>query len=362
VGQEVVVGFFEGDPDQPVVVGRVFNNATRVPYKLPEHKTRSTWKSDSSPGSDGFNEIMFEDAKGHERVYVQAERNLDKFVKHDETITVGKNRATTVGKVDAAAIGVRETVHINESETGREMVAGRISLTTGEATITLEGPNITLEAAANILLSAGASILANAGAEVTINGGANVTVNAGASITVASGATAVVKAGGGDLVLQGGPMVKINNGGGGGAGGGGGPTMLSFGDVRLVVPPGVDIKANVQRARKHRHHRPEHVQWFAEMTREGGEWDFLKHSPRYEGFHHFHRGVIGRAMGLPKGALIRHATKHHDRGNLEGEVVGQVVGLGCDYFEQNPPRHIMDHSEQQDSAPYVEEGGEHENS
>lgn len=99
VGHEVLVSFLDGNPDQPIVVGRVYNNITRVPYKLPRHKTRSTWKSDSSPGSNGFNEIMFEDKKSQELVYVQAERDLKKLVKVDEAITVGNNRQKLV-KVD----------------------------------------------------------------------------------------------------------------------------------------------------------------------------------------------------------------------------------------------------------------------
>jgi type VI secretion system secreted protein VgrG len=96
IGHEVLVGFLDGNPDQPIVVGRVYNNATRVPYKLPKRKTRSTWKSDSSPGSNGFNELMFEDLKGQELVYVQAERDLKKLVKVDEAITVGQNRQKLV--------------------------------------------------------------------------------------------------------------------------------------------------------------------------------------------------------------------------------------------------------------------------
>ncbi|WP_437927879.1 type VI secretion system tip protein TssI/VgrG [Sorangium sp. So ce291] len=333
VGQEVVVGFFEGDPDQPVVVGRVFNNATRVPYKLPEHKTRSTWKSDSSPGSDGFNEIMFEDAKGHERVYVQAERNLDKLVKHDETITVGKNRATTVGKVDEAAIGEREAVHIKGSETGREMVAGRISLTTGEATITLEGPNITLQAAANILLSAGASILANAGANVTINGAASVMVNGSADVTIASGGTATVRAGGGDLVLQGGPMINMNPGAGGGAADDARPSTLAFGDVRVIVPPDVDVRANVALAAKHRHDNP---RYFTNMVDEGGSWDYAGRGPQFETFHIFHLGMMGRAMGLPRGALMRYVRSHHMPTDVGLDYIGPFTVAGCAYFDNDP--------------------------
>ncbi|MBK9264414.1 MAG: type VI secretion system tip protein VgrG [Polyangiaceae bacterium] len=92
IGHEVLVGFLEGDPDQPIIVGRVYNAKQAVPHKLPDNKTRSTWKSDSSLGSDGFNEIMFEDLKGQELVYEQAQKNRRRLVKNDETITVGHDR------------------------------------------------------------------------------------------------------------------------------------------------------------------------------------------------------------------------------------------------------------------------------
>ncbi|UQA56814.1 type VI secretion system Vgr family protein [Polyangium aurulentum] len=92
VGQEVLVGFLDGDPDQPIITGRVFNAKQVVPYKLPDHKTRSTWKSESSMGGGGFNEIMFEDLTTQELVWMQAEKNLRKLVKNDETITIGHDR------------------------------------------------------------------------------------------------------------------------------------------------------------------------------------------------------------------------------------------------------------------------------
>jgi type VI secretion system secreted protein VgrG len=96
IGQEVLVGFLEGDPDQPIIVGRVFNATNPVPYTLPQHQTRSTWKSRSSPGGDGFNEIMFEDLAGQELVWVQAQKDLRKLVKNDEAITVGNDRQKLV--------------------------------------------------------------------------------------------------------------------------------------------------------------------------------------------------------------------------------------------------------------------------
>jgi len=92
IGQEVLVSFLEGDPDLPVIVGRVYNGKQTVPHGLPDNKTRSTWKSNSSPTNGGFNEIMFEDKKGQELVYEQAEKNRRRLVKNDESITIGNNR------------------------------------------------------------------------------------------------------------------------------------------------------------------------------------------------------------------------------------------------------------------------------
>jgi len=96
VGQEVLVGFLDGDPDQPIVVGRLFNVTHPVPYRLPENKTRSGWKSNTSPGSGGWNEILLEDLAGSELVYQQAQKNLRRLVKHDETITVVNDRTKLV--------------------------------------------------------------------------------------------------------------------------------------------------------------------------------------------------------------------------------------------------------------------------
>ncbi len=106
VGQEVLVGFLGGDPDHPIIVGRVYNNTQRVPYRLPDHKTRSTWKSDSTPGSGGFNEIMFEDLAGKELVYQQAQKNRRVLVKNDEAITVGNNRQKLVKNNETETTGV----------------------------------------------------------------------------------------------------------------------------------------------------------------------------------------------------------------------------------------------------------------
>ncbi len=122
-------------------------------------------------------------------------------------------------------------------------------------------------------------------------------IHGAANITVASGATAVVKAGGGDLVLEGGPMVKINTGGGG-AEAVRRPQMLSFGDVRVVVPPETDIEKNLAMAKEHQHGEPG---FLMEKLGDGGEWDFNKLGPRYEAFHLFHLGWWGGRWGCRRG-------------------------------------------------------------
>ena len=73
IGQEVLVSFMEGDPDQPIITGRVYNATNMPPYELPANKTQSGIKSRSSPGgkASNFNELRFEDKKGKEEVYFQ---------------------------------------------------------------------------------------------------------------------------------------------------------------------------------------------------------------------------------------------------------------------------------------------------
>lgn len=97
IGQEVIVDFLEGDPDRPIVTGAVYNDFQRTPYLLPEHKTRSTVKSNSTLGGEGFNEIRFEDKKGKEQIFVHAQRNVDLQVKQDMMERIGNDRHVVIG-------------------------------------------------------------------------------------------------------------------------------------------------------------------------------------------------------------------------------------------------------------------------
>ncbi|MGU9857891.1 type VI secretion system Vgr family protein [Pseudomonas sp. LF245] len=133
IGQEVIVSFLEGDPDRPIITGRVYNAEQAVPYDLPENATQSGMKSRSSKGGTpaNFNEIRMEDKKGLEQLYIHAERNQDivvevdeshsvghdrnKSIGHNETVTIGNNRLRIVKQEDILSVGQRKTDSISQS-------------------------------------------------------------------------------------------------------------------------------------------------------------------------------------------------------------------------------------------------------
>ena len=133
IGQEVIVSFLEGDPDRPIITGRVYNAEQTVPYDLPENATQSGMKSRSSKGGTpaNFNEIRMEDKKGLEQLYIHAERNLDivvevdeshsvghdrnKSIGHDEVVTVGNDRVRAVKHDDMLMVGFSKTDAISKS-------------------------------------------------------------------------------------------------------------------------------------------------------------------------------------------------------------------------------------------------------
>jgi type VI secretion system secreted protein VgrG len=97
IGQEVIVDFLEGDPDRPIVIGAVYNGLEMPPYPLAEHKTKTViFKSNSSLGGNGFNELRIEDKKGEEQVFVHGEKDLDVRIKADRREWIGNDRHLVV--------------------------------------------------------------------------------------------------------------------------------------------------------------------------------------------------------------------------------------------------------------------------
>ena len=119
IGQEVIVEFLEGDPDRPIITGRVYNADEMPPYELPANKTQSGIKSRSTKEGSGanFNEIRIEDKKGEEQLYIHAEKNQDNIVENDETTSVGHDRTEDVGNNENITIGTNRTEQVGVNET-----------------------------------------------------------------------------------------------------------------------------------------------------------------------------------------------------------------------------------------------------
>lgn len=171
IGQEVVVSFLEGDPDQPLVTGSVYNADTMSPVNLPEHATRSTLKSHSSKGGAGFNELRFEDKKGAEQVFIHAQMDLEQRIRQDSLDWVGRDRHSMVVKDSREQIGGDQ--HLTVEGDRNEKAGGEVSAKAGT--------HMTLDAAMKLGLSGGT--------DVHIKGGMNVVIEAGASITLKAGAS-----------------------------------------------------------------------------------------------------------------------------------------------------------------------------
>jgi len=97
IGQEVIVEFLQGDPDRPIIMGRVYDGANMPPYDLPARATQSGIKSNSTKGGGGFNEFRFEDKKGSEDIYLHAQKTWTIDVQAAETETVGASITTNAG-------------------------------------------------------------------------------------------------------------------------------------------------------------------------------------------------------------------------------------------------------------------------
>ncbi len=202
IGQEVIVEFLEGDPDRPIITGRVYNADQMPPYALPDNMTQTGIKTRSTKGGGvgNFNEIRFEDKKGAEQLYIHAEKNQDNVVENDETTDVGHDRTETVGHNETITIhnDRTETVDGNETLTvkkdrtraveGNETVAvtkNRDVSIQGNETVAIQGTrDHTITGAASstpptpITFSVGGSTVAIKPSSITLSYGASsITIN-----------------------------------------------------------------------------------------------------------------------------------------------------------------------------------------
>ena len=183
IGMEVIVDFLEGDADQPLITGYVYNAENPVPYDLPANKTQSGVKTRSSMnGSESnFNEIRFEDKKGQEQVYVHAEKNMDRVVENDDSLDVGRDQTIDVGRDQTIEVERHRTETVKTGNEKVDIKQGNRDVTIGmgnETLIVKMGNQRThvqlgkseLEAMQSIELKVGASSVKLDQSGVTIKG------------------------------------------------------------------------------------------------------------------------------------------------------------------------------------------------
>ncbi len=239
IGQEVIVEFLEGDPDRPIVTGRVYNADNMPPYALPDNQTQSGMKSRSTKSgtAETFNELRFEDKKDSEEIYFHAEKDfnrvvenndtlkvgLDKKDKGDQTIEIHNNQSLTVGnkKSDDGSQTITiwkdrtstletgdETVHIKKGNCTVTIDKGNDSLTLkqGNQTVKISAGKSKTEAAQSIEFKVGASSIKIEPAKITFKS-AQIDIKADAKLSAKAPMSEV--AGDATLILKGG-VVKIN--------------------------------------------------------------------------------------------------------------------------------------------------------
>ncbi|TBW44806.1 type VI secretion system tip protein VgrG, partial [Marinobacter halodurans] len=199
IGHEVIVSFLDGDPDQPIITGRTYHASNTPPYALPEHKTRTTLKTQTHKG-EGSNELRFEDEADREQIYLHAQKDLDLLTENDRTEVVHNNSHLTVDNDRYAHIKAND--HSTVDGEKREKV----------------GQDHSFDVTGTLHLKAGTAWLSESGQELHIKAGQKAVIEAGAEITLKGGGS-FVKIDPSGVALSG-PAINLNAGGSPGSGSG----------------------------------------------------------------------------------------------------------------------------------------------
>lgn len=253
--QEVVVTFLNGDPDEPLIVGRVHNETEPPPLKLPEQKTQSIWLSRSSPtpanASAGFNKIMMEDKSGSELLETHAQKDFKSHTNRDESITVGRNQSTSVvGSESHSAnditISAQKFIKVNAGTTIDVHANGGYLKESASTDVEIHalGGDLTADASANLkihakggdlkaIASANMSCMANGG-DFKARGSADAAVHAGSgTLTCDAGTNVMIHAKGGKVKATGSAMFKATA-----------PISILHGSGRVHIYSGTIVAAN----------------------------------------------------------------------------------------------------------------------
>ncbi|WP_336851834.1 type VI secretion system Vgr family protein [Pseudescherichia vulneris] len=154
VGDEVVIDFINGDPDRPIITGRVYNEGSMPPWTLPAAATQMGFFSRSKDGhKDNANALRFEDKAGAEQIWVHAERNMDTDIENSETHSVGVDRTKTIGQDEHVKVKRNRDVNVGVNSTSNTGSQHKINVGENQTVLTMDKDgNALLEANTSIKL------------------------------------------------------------------------------------------------------------------------------------------------------------------------------------------------------------------
>ncbi|OEE10260.1 type VI secretion system tip protein TssI/VgrG [Aliivibrio fischeri] len=200
IGHEVIVSFIQGDPDKPIITGSLYNGDNKPPYTLPEHKTRSTFKTSSSIGADNFNELRFEDKKASEQIYIHAVKDMDSQIQN--------NRTSEIFNDDHSVVH-HDQFHQITKDNHLTVQLDNLSSIKGDAHQQVSG---------SVQQKIQGSRLEQMGTELHIKVGNKAVLDAGSELTITTGSSTMKLDSGGIHLL--GAAIDLNKGGSPGSGSG----------------------------------------------------------------------------------------------------------------------------------------------
>ncbi len=215
IGEEVIVSFLEGDPDRPIITGRVYHAENQPPYGLPDAKNISGMKSNSTKGGGGYNEYVMDDTQGNELIREHAQFDKDSTIENDlrehvlnnrsrdvsvdETVSVGSNQSITVGSDRSVAVGANQDVSVGSNQS-INVGSNQDTSVAANDSVTI-GANQSISVSSNQDITVGANRAASVGGneEVTVSGSA--TISATGPIEIKSAAKITIGVGGSSITI-----------------------------------------------------------------------------------------------------------------------------------------------------------------
>jgi type VI secretion system secreted protein VgrG len=202
IGQEVIIDFIEGDPDRPIVTGRVYNADQTPPYALPTNQTQSGIKSRSSKkgGTEDFNEIRFEDKKDSELIYVHAQKDKQVMVENDRTEEVGHDEMITIKNDRTELVEGNEKITIKKDRT--EEVEGKETITITKDRTEEVKANEKVKIGKDRSHDIGSNEKLKIGAKRNVDVSSDDQLKVGSKLTIEANSNISVKSAGGKIVIE----------------------------------------------------------------------------------------------------------------------------------------------------------------